>query len=174
MPAKVQEIDPVHLKKLADNGQVHLVDVREHLEYKEEHIPKAQLHPFSKFNPKDIPDPFEKKVVFYCLSGKRANQASAQWAEYKGSQETYYLQGGLEAWKNVGFPTVINFEVERKVEHQAYILAGILVIIGSLLTAIFWEGFLIIPLLVGSLLVYSGVASHCFISYLLSKLPFNK
>lgn len=174
MAFKIQEIEPAHLKKWVDGGQALLIDVREHLEYKEEHISKALLHPTSRFNPKELPDPFEKKIVFYCLSGKRSTIACSKWAEYNGAHEAYYLQGGLEAWKKIGYPTVHNLETERKVEHQAYRIAGGLVILGSLLTGLVSEVFLVISLFTGGLLLYSGLAGHCYISYLLSKLPNNK
>lgn len=174
MSIKIKELEPSELKKLIDNGQALLVDVREHLEYKEEHIPKALLHPSSRFNAQNLPDPFEKKIVFYCLSGKRSLVAGSKWAMQNGSNEAYCLQGGLDAWKKVGYPTVVNVETERKVEHQAYIFAGSFVLAGTILSAFVSDIFLIIPFLTGGLLFYSGMAGHCCISYLLSRLPFNK
>lgn len=171
---KVQEIDPVSLKKLIDNGQTMLIDVREHLEYNEEHIPKARLFPSSKFRPEDLPNPADKKMIFYCLSGKRSSSMGRRWADYCGVKEVYFLKGGLESWKNEGLPTVVNHAVEKKIERQAYVLAGFLVLVGSLLSIFFTDWFLILPGLIGALLIFSGYAGHCYLTFLLSRLPFNR
>lgn len=174
MATRIQEIDPVTIKKWSDTGQVLLIDVREHLEYNEEHISKAQLHPYSKFDPAALPEPIDKKIVFYCLSGKRSAHAGIKWAEHNGVKEAYSLGGGLDGWKSAGLPTVVNLEAERKVERQAYILSGSLVIGGCALAILFSEWFLVIPVLTAALLLFSGFAGHCYISYLLSKLPYNR
>ena len=116
----------------------------------------------------------EKKIVFYCLSGKRSASAGMRWADHTGVKEAYCLKGGLESWKKMGLPTVVNLDAERKVEHQAYILAGFLAIAGSLLAALVSDWFLIVPMLTGLLLMFSGFAGHCYIAYLLSKLPYNR
>lgn len=170
---KIQEVDPVDLKKMLDKGEALLIDVRERLEYNEEHIAKAQLYPCSGFDPLTLPEPFSKKIVFYCRSGKRSAHAGIKWAEYNGFSEAYSLKGGIEFWKAAALPTVVNLEVERKIEHQTYILAGSFVIIGCLLAYFFSDWFLVVPLLIGLLLTVSGFRGHCYISYLLSKLPYN-
>jgi rhodanese-related sulfurtransferase len=171
---KVHEIAPTDVKQWVDDGQAILIDVREFLEYTEEHIPKAELHPRSTFDPSTIPEPFNKKLIFYCLSGKRALALGAKWLEASGNQEVYCLQGGLEAWKKQGLPTVLNLDVERKIESQAYILSGFVVFLGSVLSFFFSNWFLIIPVVSGILLILAGCAGHRYRSFLLSKLPYNK
>lgn len=172
--SNVSEIDPQELMTLINDHSVILIDVRESIEYHEEHIPKALLNPSSRFDPKQIPEPFNKKMVFYCLSGKRSFYAAERWMAQSGGQEAYSLQGGLELWKKLNLPTVLDVEAERQVEMQAYIITGFLVLFGSFLSLLLSTWFIIIPILTGLLLLYSGYAGHCYLSFLLSKLPYNR
>lgn len=170
----IKELDAAHLRKMIDEGHVCLIDVRELLEYKEEHISKAHLFPLSRFDPSKLPESSEKKIVFYCLSGRRSAIAGSKWMQYAGVREAYSLKGGIKQWKELGFPTIVDLVAERKVERQAHILAGSLTLIGSLAAVSFSGWFFLIPVIVGTLQLYSGVAGHCCLSYLLSRLPQNR
>jgi len=60
--------------------------------------------PLSGFDPKDIPDPGGKQVVFACRSGKRSQTASLA-AQVAGLPYDKHLAGGILAWKAAGLPT---------------------------------------------------------------------
>ncbi len=60
--------------------------------------------PLSTFDPKAIPDPKGKQVVFACRSGKRSVTASLE-AQAAGLAYDKHLEGGIIGWKAAGLPT---------------------------------------------------------------------
>jgi rhodanese-related sulfurtransferase len=85
-------------------GRMLLVDVREPNEIAVERYPDAVVVPLSSFDPKLIPDPQGKQVVFACRSGRRSVTASLA-AQEQGFAYTAHLAGGILAWKAAGQPT---------------------------------------------------------------------
>ena len=85
-------------------GRYLLVDVREPNEVAVDAYPGAVVVPLSTFDPKDIPDPKGKEVVFACRSGKRSVTASLA-AQAGGLAYDKHLAGGMLAWKAAGLPT---------------------------------------------------------------------
>lgn len=174
MAATVKEIEASQVKKWHDNGEIILIDVRELLEYTEEHLARAQLFPSSHFKAESLPDPAGKKLVFYCHLGRRSQLAAQKWGDYSGQQEVYSLKGGINAWKQAGYSTVTDSDTSRSVERQIYILCGSLVLLGLILALFTSSWFLLFPAIVGLLLLLSGILGHCPFSFLLSLLPWNR
>ncbi len=174
MEATVKEIDPLALKKGLDAGEIILIDVREHLEYEEEHISRAQLFPISNFEPRQLPDPLGKTLVFYCQMGRRSANAAQKWAKHAGVGEALSMKGGLKNWKDQGLPTVTDTTASVKVEEQTYILSGVMILIALLLNQIISDWFLLIPGAIAILLIVSGIAGHSYLAFMLSKLPWNR
>ena len=85
-------------------GRYLLVDVREPNEVAAEAYPDAVVVPLSTFDPKAIPDPHGKEVVFACRSGKRSVTASLA-AQAAGLAYDKHLAGGILGWKAAGLPT---------------------------------------------------------------------
>ena len=85
-------------------GRVLLVDVREPNEIAAEAYPDAVVVPLSSFDPKLIPNPAGKQVVFACRSGRRSVTASLA-AQEAGLPYESHLEGGIIAWKEAGLPT---------------------------------------------------------------------
>ena len=86
------------------DGRYLLVDVREPNEVAVEAYPGAVVVPLSTFDPRAIPDPQGKQVVFACRSGKRSVTASLA-AQAGGLPYDKHLAGGMLAWKAAGLPT---------------------------------------------------------------------
>jgi rhodanese-related sulfurtransferase len=170
----LKEIEPVEAKKWQDAGEVVLIDVRELMEYNEEHIAKAHLFPISTFKPDLIPDPAGKKLLFYCHLGRRSANAAVKWGEYAAAHEVYSLKGGIVAWKKSGLPIVIDSAISNRIERQAYSLSGFLVLLGVILAFFISEWFLILPVAIAILLIISGILGHSLLSFLLSMLPWNR
>lgn len=80
-----------------------IVDVREPHEWAMARIPDAVNLPLSSFDPRDIPDPGGRRVVFLCAGGVRSVQAS-QIAQGHGLPYDAHLAGGLKAWAMAGLP----------------------------------------------------------------------
>lgn len=174
MNVLVKEVEPLEVKRWHDEGEIILIDVRELLEYNEEHLAKAHLFPLSHFKPELLPDPAGKKLLFYCHLGRRSAIAALKWAEQAGESEGYSLKGGIAAWKACGLQTVADSTISGKIERQTYILSGLLVLIGLALAVFISDWFLLIPALIAMLLVMSGLLGHSLYSFLLSMLPWNR
>ena len=174
MDATIKEIDPMTLKKGLDAGEIVLIDVREHLEYTEEHISRALLFPLSHLDPRHLPDPAGKTLVFYCQMGRRSANAAQKWAKHAGAAEAYSMKGGLKYWKEQGLPTVTDNTASVKVEEQTYILSGIVILLALALSYFVSQWFLLFPGAIAIFLIVSGVMGHSYLSFLLSKLPWNR
>jgi rhodanese-related sulfurtransferase len=170
---KVQVIDAATLKNLLENEQVMLVDVRERSEYAGEHIAGAHLMPLSSFETASMPVEGDKKLVLYCQSSNRSGQA-AQKLLGAGFENVTHLQGGLNAWKQAGYPTKVNKNAPISMMRQVQIIAGSLVLIGTLLGAFVSSYFLILSGFVGAGLLFAGVTNTCMMARLLAKLPYNQ
>jgi rhodanese-related sulfurtransferase len=102
--AQVHDLAPDEVSKGIAEGRYLLIDVREPNEVATEAYPDAVVLPLSSFDPKQIPDPHGKQVVFACRSGKRSVTASLA-AQAVGLAYNQHLAGGILAWKAAGLPT---------------------------------------------------------------------
>ena len=101
---QVHDLTPAEVKKGIDEGRYLLVDVREPNEVAVEAYAYGVVVPLSTFDPKNIPDPEGKQVVFACRSGKRSVTASLA-AQAAGMPYDKHLAGGMIGWKEAGMPT---------------------------------------------------------------------
>jgi rhodanese-related sulfurtransferase len=101
---QVTDLTPEEVSRGMAEGRYLLVDVREPNEVAAEAYPGAVVVPLSSFDPKAIPDPGAKQVVFACRSGKRSVTASLA-AQTAGLAYDKHLAGGMLAWKAAGLPT---------------------------------------------------------------------
>ncbi|MGQ9864860.1 MAG: rhodanese-like domain-containing protein [Pseudanabaenaceae cyanobacterium] len=162
------EMDAATLRPLWENGEVILVDIREPSEYAGEHIPEAISLPLSRLRPEDLPT--AKPVVLYCQSGNRSAQALAR----VGHSSVSHLRGGLIAWKAGGHPVTVNRKAPISLMRQVQIVAGSLVVLGTVLGAFVSPWFLLLSGFVGSGLVFAGVTNTCGLAMLLAQLPYNR
>ncbi len=102
--AQVHDLTPQQVSAGIAEGRYLLVDVREPNEVAAEAYPEAVVVPLSSFDPKAIPDPHGKEVVFACRSGKRSVTASLA-AQAAGLAYDKHLAGGILGWKASGLPT---------------------------------------------------------------------
>ena len=101
---KVHDLTPEDVAKGVAEDRYLLVDVRELNEVAVEAYPAGVVVPLSTFDPKAIPDPKGKEVVFACRSGKRSVTASLA-AQAAGLPYDKHLAGGIIGWKAAGLPT---------------------------------------------------------------------
>ena len=101
---QVHDLTPEEVSKGISEGRYLLVDVREPNEVAVEAYPSGVVVPLSTFDPKAIPDPKGKQVVFACRSGKRSVTASLA-AQAAGLAYDKHLAGGIIGWKAAGLPT---------------------------------------------------------------------
>ena len=101
---KVHDLMPEDVAKGMTEERYLLVDVREPNEVAAEAYPGGVVVPLSTFDPRAIPDPQGKQVVFACRSGKRSVTASLA-AQAAGLAYDKHLAGGILGWKAAGLPT---------------------------------------------------------------------
>jgi rhodanese-related sulfurtransferase len=101
---QVTDLTPEEVSRGVADGRYLLVDVREPNEVAVEAYPDAVVVPLQRFDPRGIPDPRGKQVVFACRSGKRSVTASLA-AQAAGLVYDKHLAGGMLAWKAAGLPT---------------------------------------------------------------------
>jgi rhodanese-related sulfurtransferase len=101
----VKNIAPDAVREDLAKGAITLIDVREPHEFGAERIHGALLFPLSTFDPKALPANGDKPVVLHCGSGKRSATAIARCRE-AGVPVDAHMEGGIQAWKRKGFPTV--------------------------------------------------------------------
>jgi rhodanese-related sulfurtransferase len=99
-----EDLAPEEVKRLADAGEVDLVDVREPHEHDAGRIEGARHVEIPQLTGAAREMDPERPVVFYCRSGHRSAMA-AQAFRASGFQ-AYNLTGGLVAWVAQGLPIV--------------------------------------------------------------------
>ncbi|MBF2067016.1 MAG: rhodanese-like domain-containing protein [Calothrix sp. C42_A2020_038] len=170
---RLKTIDPSSLKILLDQQAVNLVDVREPVEHMGEKISGSISMPLSSFDPSKYPPDSTKPCVLYCRSGNRSAQAAQKLFAF-GINEVTHLEGGLSAWLQMGYPTEVNKNAPISLMRQVQIVAGSLVVIGTVLGAFVSPWFLILSGFVGSGLVFAGITDTCALGMLLAKMPWNQ
>ncbi|MCL2123275.1 MAG: rhodanese family protein [Desulfovibrionaceae bacterium] len=167
----IRSISPAEAKRLADEENALLVDIREPEEFAREHIADARLAPLSVL-PFLPPDPDrERPAVFFCRSGKRAKD-NATALEGRGFVTAYLIDGGLEGWEKAGLP-VIRRGVPLPVPRQIQMAAGGMVFMFSLLS-FFMPAFTWLTLFVGAGLIFAGYSGICLMARLLIRMPWNR
>lgn len=170
---QILEIDAPTLYQWLTEKKITLIDVREPGEFLGEHIKGAKLMPLSTFNPEEIKNISNKQIVLYCQSSNRSGKAAQKLLE-SGWETVIHLKGGLTNWKQAGYATEINKNAPIPIMRQVQIIAGSLVLIGTLLGAFVSPWFLLLSGFVGSGLVFAGVTGICAMANLLAKLPYNQ
>lgn len=97
----IHDLTPEQVAEGLANDTILLVDVREPHELMMARIPDAVNVPLSSFDPRAIPDPGGRRVVFMCAGGVRSVQA-AEIAQGFGKPYDAHLAGGIKAWAMAG------------------------------------------------------------------------
>ena len=156
-----------------------IVDVREHDEFKSEHVEKSIHLPLSRFNlqaPGIFSNLEEREIKLMCRSGTRAVLAAHQ-IEALGLGKNCRIEifeGGILQWKAEGRPTV-----KGAGRSALPIMRQVQLVAGSLILAFVFLGFLVNPIwfvgagFVGSGLTMAGATGFCLMAELLTIMPWN-
>ncbi len=170
---RLQDLDAASLAQALQADRVTLIDVREPSEFAGERLAEARRVSLSKFDVDQIPLTGDRQLVLYCQTGNRSAQA-AQHLFAAGFEQVAHLEGGLEAWKQAGYPTVKSQNAPISLMRQVQIVAGSLVLTGTLLGAFVSPWFLLLSGFVGAGLTFAGLSGTCALGMLLAKLPYNQ
>jgi rhodanese-related sulfurtransferase len=170
-------VDVRELQRRITAGQpAWLLDVRTPGEHAAAHVPGAELIPLDELDPAA----FARKrkgdaspVYVLCQSGGRARRAIEK-LKGAGVQGCILVEGGTQAWIDAGLPVNRGRSRVLPLMRQVQIVVGFLGAGGALLALTVNKLFAIIPLVVGSGLLFAGVTGVCGLALLLAKMPWNK
>lgn len=161
------------LKRRLDAGDAVLIDIRETDEHAREHIVGARLAPLSAIDAHDFDRDHAKAAVFHCKSGMRT-QANAARLMARGFREAYFLDGGIEAWKQAGLRLHTNRKVPLEIMRQVQITAGSIVVLSVALGWFVNPVFYALSAFVGAGLTFAGATGWCGMAMLLKTMPWNR
>jgi rhodanese-related sulfurtransferase len=158
---------------VTDDPSVRLLDVRTPAEFENGHIagaynvPLDQLHEHAR-EVRAARGP----VVLICQTGGRAQRAETL-LRGAGMATVHVLDGGMNAWAAQRFP-MRRVRARMSLERQVRITAGAIVAVGAIAALVLSPLAAVIPLLVGSGLVFAGLTDTCAMGMLLARLPYNR
>ncbi len=166
-------ISPEELRLMLNNGDIELIDVRNTEEFLSKHIKEARSVPLSILSLEQICDK-TKKIVLLCASGTRSKLAAEKLKSLSGNLKIYSLKDGITKWSEKNYPTVgskvdNNFPLNRQVQ----IAAGLIIVMGVILTILISRLFIAIPLFVGCGLIFAGISGWCGMAKLLALMFWN-
>lgn len=157
--------------RLAAGEKIQLVDVRSPGEYAAGHVPQAIDIPLEQVQAR-IGDLHGGTVAVLCQSGTRAGMACDI---LKSSHDGLLLiEGGTKAWIDAGYPVVKSSASTWALERQVRFVAGVLVLIGTILALLVNIAWIGLTVFVGAGLTFAGLTDICGMAYLLKLMPWNK
>lgn len=156
----------------AEKEKVCFVDVRSEDEFRSGHVPGAVCFPLDKIESGQVSVPKDRLVILSCQSGKRSARAR-ELLHARGYDNLLEMEGGFSAWAGAGLP-VNRFTRAIPVMRQVLLVAGILVLSGTLLGVFVNPAFLAVPAFVGAGLAFAGATGWCGMAYLLERMPWNR
>ncbi|MGN8000558.1 rhodanese family protein [Sphingomonas sp. 22176] len=163
-------LSPADTRAAIDAG-ARLIDIRGSDEHARERIPGAINVPLDRLRDLQCDG---GPVVFHCKSGMRTAVNAVQLGEAAGGAPAYILEGGIDAWRQAGHPTVTDRSQPLEIMRQVQITAGALVLTGVLLGMFVAPGFFGLSAFVGAGLVFAGVTGWCGMANLLRVMPWNR
>jgi rhodanese-related sulfurtransferase len=172
MQTTSQSILPAELKSLLSTGCC-LVDVREPVEYAEEHITGAKLIPLGQLERRKSEIDRSQPLVFMCRSGKRGGEALKK-LQALGFTSVRNLEGGILAWKAAGLPVGTSGKKVLPLMQQVQLTIGLGVLTGAILSVTVNPNWVFLCAFFGAGLTMAGSTGWCGLAILMSKMPWNR
>ncbi|MDQ6962807.1 MAG: DUF2892 domain-containing protein [Mariprofundaceae bacterium] len=159
-------------KKLMKGEINHWIDVRSVAEFKSERADCAITvnHPLDQINTLNLP----KSATIYlsCRSGVRSSKAQKALRN-RGFNDVINIDGGYLAWQQANYP-VTKTQGQFPIMRQVQIIAGLLILIGSLGSIFLIPELIWLAVFVGAGLSFAGLSGWCGMTTVLSIMPWNK
>ena len=159
-------------KRLSSEGAI-LIDVREPVEFAGSRIAGANLIPLGEIESRNGEIDREKNVYLVCRSGRRSGEAQRKLFAL-GFANVINVSGGIDAWKRSGLAVERDGLAQWSIERQVRFTAGLLVLIGVLLSVFVHPYFIALSGLVGFGLAFTATIDWCGMGMLIAKMPWNK
>jgi len=161
------------LREQMENGELHLIDVREQMEFAGGRVSGASSLPLGELEERHKELDHSKPIYVMCRTGRRSAEAQARLRSL-GFTNVINVAGGLEAWKTAKLPIERDEHAPWSLERQVRFTAGSIVLAGVLLTLFVHPYFIVLPALIGFGLAFTATIDWCGMGILLSKMPWNR
>jgi len=169
----MSECTVVGLKEVLENGEIHLVDVREKMEFAGGRVSGAALLPFGELEERHKDLDHSKPIHVMCRTGRRSAEAQKR-LNALGFTNVVNVVGGLENWKKEGLPVERDEYAPWSIERQVRFTAGLLVLTGVLLSVFVHPYFIILSGFIGFGLAFTATIDWCGMGLLIAKMPWNR
>lgn len=169
----MSECSVVGLQEQLENGEIHLVDVREQVEFAGGRVRGASLLPLGELEKRHAELDHSKPIYVMCRTGRRSAEAQ-QKLRALGFTNVVNVSGGLEAWKKADLPVERDEHAPWSIERQVRFTAGLLVLIGVLLSILVHPYFVALSGMIGFGLAFTATIDWCGMGLLIAKMPWNK
>ena len=176
MNSTIQTVTPIELKKWLEDGKAVLVDVREIVEYKQNHIKNATHLPLSEVSltHANMPKHERKRLVFHCKSGRRSMLACEKICAEGKEDNLYNLTGGIDAWMHSQLPVETSGKKVIPLERQVLLAAGLIVFLSIALGFVVSSSWFLLAGFAGIGMMFAGLTGWCGMVKLLARMPWNK
>ena len=171
--ASLTPLSPAEVSARVKAGKALLVDIREADEAARERIAGSVVTPLSDFDTADLDLVSGRDAIFMCRTGNRTGANCVRLAA-RVPGEAFVLEGGLDAWKALGLPTVVDTGAPLELMRQVQMTAGGLILTGAALGLLVHPGFWGLSAFVGAGLFAAGATGFCGMARLLAVMPWNR
>lgn len=169
----MSECTVLGLREQLENGELHLVDVREQMEFAGGRIAGASSIPLGELEERHAELDHTKPIYVMCRTGRRSAEAQRR-LQALGFTNVINVAGGIEAWKQEKLPVERDEYAPWSIERQVRFTAGSLVLIGVLLAIFVHPYFIALSGLIGFGLAFTATIDWCGMGILISKMPWNR
>jgi rhodanese-related sulfurtransferase len=149
------QIYPETAAILLDKDEALLVDVRTPEEFSDLHAAPALNIPLDQLDEAEIDSLVQgKKLCIICQNGTRGLQAVRTLERFGFRPEN--VVGGTAAWQAAGLPVVAGHKAITN-EARARVFVGVLTVAASIAATTTSPTFIVIPLIVGTVLTFTGL-----------------
>jgi rhodanese-related sulfurtransferase len=168
----MSECTVLGLKEQLENGEVHLVDVREQMEFAGGRISGSSCVPLGELEERHKELDHSKPIYVMCRTGRRSAEAQKK-LKALGFTNVINVVGGIEAWRKEELPVESDEHAPWSIERQVRFTAGLLVLSGVLLSIFVHPYFIALPGLIGFGLAFTATIDWCGMGLLIAKMPWN-
>jgi rhodanese-related sulfurtransferase len=169
----MSECTVIGLKEQLENGEIHLVDVREEVEFAGGRVSGANLLPLGELEERHQELDHSKPIYVMCRTGRRSAEAQ-QKLRAMGFTNVVNVSGGLEAWKQEDLPVERDEHAPWSIDRQVRFTAGLIVLAGVLLSLFVHPYFIVLSGFVGFGLTFTAAIDWCGMGLLIAKMPWNR
>jgi rhodanese-related sulfurtransferase len=168
----MSECTVIGLKEVLENGEIHLVDVREQVEFAGGRVSGASLIPLGSLQERHGELDHSKPIYVMCRTGRRSAEAQNKLRDL-GFTNVINVAGGIEAWKKEELPIERDEFAPWSIERQVRFTAGLLVLTGVLLSLFVHPYIIALSGLIGFGLAFTAAIDWCGMGLLIAKMPWN-